>query len=153
MRVLIVEDEADLAAAVCKPLEEKAFACDVAADGELALFSVESWDYDAIGLDLMLPRVDGWTILRTLRKSKSTPLLILTARDALPDKLRGLNSGADDYLTKPFELDELIARLRALIRLAAGKPSPTLERDNISIDTASESVKKGGRAVELSPKE
>lgn len=153
MRILIVEDEPDLARALKKALEEDGFAVDTAGDGESGLFNAESWEYDAIVLDLMLPGLDGWTVLKRLRAKKKTPVLLLTARDAMVDKVRGLNSGADDYLTKPFALDELLARLRALIRRSADKPSPTLRLGSIEINTASKTVKSGGKPVGLTPKE
>jgi two-component system OmpR family response regulator len=153
VRVLVVEDEADLASAVRRALEEEGFSVDVAPDGESGLFNAESWDYDAILLDLMLPRMDGWQVLKRLRAKKKTPVMILTARDAVDDRVRGLDTGADDYLTKPFELSELIARVRALIRRSKEKPSPVLKLGTIEVNTAARTVKKGGRAVELTPKE
>jgi DNA-binding response OmpR family regulator len=153
MRVLVVEDEADLARTVKKALAEEGFAVDTAADGESGLYQAEGVDYDAVILDLMLPRLDGWGVLRKLRLKKKTPVLILTARDAVGDKVRGLNSGADDYLAKPFALDELIARVRALIRRSADKPSPVLRLGDVEINTAARTVKRAGKAVELTPKE
>jgi two-component system OmpR family response regulator len=154
MRVLVVEDEVDLAKAVRQVLEEEGFAVDVAHDGESGLFNAESWAYDAVVLDLMLPRMDGWEILKRLRKARNAvPVLILTARDAVADKVKGLNNGADDYLTKPFSLDELLARLRALIRRSAEKPSPVIKLGDIEINTASRTVKKSGKAVTLTAKE
>lgn len=153
MRILVVEDEADLAGALKKALEEEGMACDVAPDGPSGQFNAENWEYDAIILDLMLPGVSGWEILKRLRKRKATPVLILTARDAIPDKVRGFDSGADDYLTKPFQLDELLARLRALIRRSAGHPSPVIRLGPVEIDTARRSVRKDGREMALAPKE
>lgn len=153
MRVLVVEDEVDLARALRRALEEEGLAVDVAHDGESGLYQAESVDYDAILLDLMLPRLDGWEVLKRLRKKKSTPVLVLTARDAVVDKVKGLNTGADDYLTKPFELTELIARVRALVRRSAGKPSPVVKVGDLEVDTAARTVKKGGKGVELTPKE
>ena len=153
MRVLVVEDERDLASAVQKALVEEGFAVDVANDGESGLFNAESWEYDAVVLDLMLPRLDGWEVLKCLRRRKPTPVLLLTARDAVADKVAGLNAGADDYLTKPFELGELIARLRALIRRSAGKPSPLVRVGDVEINTAARSVKRGGKPVDLTAKE
>lgn len=153
MRILVVEDEPDLAGPLKKALEEEGFACDVAADGESGLFNAESWNYDAILLDLMVPRLSGWEILKRLRKSKSTPVLILTAKDGLPDKLRGFNTGADDYLTKPFKLEELLARLKALIRRSSGHPAPVIRLGSVEVDTASRTVRREGRAVTLAPKE
>src|SRR5262245_12479631 len=111
VRILVVEDEPDLARALRQALEEEGFACDVAADGETAAFDLESWEYDAVCLDLMLPGCDGRTLLARLRRTRPTPVLVLTARDALADKVALLDAGADDYVTKPFELAELIARL------------------------------------------
>ena len=114
MRVLLVEDEVDLARAVWQALEEDGYSVDLARDGETALFQAKSGHYDAVLLDLMLPRRDGWSILRELREAQiKTPVLVLTARDTLADKVRGLDAGADDYLTKPFDIEELLARLRA----------------------------------------
>jgi len=153
VRVLVVEDERDLASAVQKALVEEGFAVDVANDGESGLFNAESWEYDAVVLDLMLPRLDGWEVLKCLRRRKPTPVLLLTARDAVADKVAGLNAGADDYLTKPFELGELIARLRALIRRSAGKPSPLVRVGDVEINTAARSVKRGGKPVDLTAKE
>src|SRR3954453_22364602 len=120
MRVLVIEDEPDLLRVVAQALREAGYAVDEAADGEEGLYKATSWDYDAVVLDLMLPKVDGWRVLERLRKGKKTPVLILTARDAVADRVRGLDLGADDYLVKPFELSELFARLRALIRRSAG---------------------------------
>ncbi len=153
MRILIVEDEIDLARVVRKGLEEEGFAADEAHDGESGLYNALTCDYDAIILDLMLPKLDGWEILRRLRTRKKTPVLILTARDAAVDKVKGLDTGADDYLTKPFRLDELLARVRALIRRAADHPAPVVRLGDIEINTASRTVKKGGRETILSPKE
>jgi two-component system OmpR family response regulator len=124
MRVLVVEDEPDLLGSLMKALREDGYAVDGASDGDDGLYKAESYDYDAIVLDIMLPGIDGWELLRRLRKTKKTPVLMLTARDAVRDRVRGLDTGADDYLVKPFELPELLARLRALIRRSASRPSP-----------------------------
>jgi len=153
MRVLIVEDEVDLASALRSALEEAGFACDVAHDGDAGLNHVETWDYDALVLDLMLPGVDGRTILRRLRETKRTPVLVLTARDVVAEKVELLDAGADDYLTKPFELSELLSRLRALIRRSANEPRPTLEVGRLEIDTVARTVRRDGTTVPLSPKE
>jgi|SRR6185295_1286164 len=153
MRVLIVEDEADLAETVRRAFVEDGFSVDVAADGESGLFNAQSWNYDAIVLDLMLPRMHGFDVLKKIRAKSTTPVLILTARDGLEDKLKGLNSGADDYLTKPFKLAELLARVRALVRRSAGKPSPRLKLGDVEIDSAARIIRKKGKPVELTPKE
>src|SRR5512142_2768261 len=116
MRILIVEDEPDLLRSLAQPLREEGDAVDTANNGEDGFFYAESYDYDAIVLDVMLPQRDGWEVLRRLRQTKKTPVLMLTARDASRDRVRGLDTGADDYVVKPFDLPELIARLRALIR-------------------------------------
>ena len=119
MRVLVVEDEPQLLRAVGEGLAGAGYAVDEVADGESGLFQAIHVDYDAIVLDLMLPVLDGWTVLQRLRESKATPVLVLTARDAVPDKVRCLDAGADDYLTKPFAIAELQARVRALVRRGA----------------------------------
>jgi two-component system, OmpR family, response regulator len=153
MRLLIIEDEADLARAIRSALEEDGFAVDVAPDGESGEYQAESCDYDAILLDLMLPRRDGWTVLDRLRRVKVTPVLVLTARDGVDECVRCLDGGADDFLVKPFELKELRARLRSVIRRSAGKASRTLSIGDVQFDTASRTVRRGGRPVALSPKE
>ena len=153
MRVLVVEDEPDLLEAVAQSLREAGYAVDEAADGRSGIFKAAGVQYDAIVLDLMLPGISGWDLLRELRKTKSTPVLILTARDTLPDRVKGLDSGADDYMTKPFEIPELRARLRALIRRAAGQSKALLEVGDITIDTAERTVRKAGKPVPLTPRE
>src|SRR5262249_62391768 len=112
MRVLVIEDDPDLRLVSATALREDGYAVDEAADGEDGLFKATSWDYDAVVLDVMMPRLDGWTVLERLRRTHKTPVLILTARDAVHDRVRGLDSGADDYLVKPFVPSELLARLR-----------------------------------------
>ncbi len=154
MRVLLVEDEADLASAIARTLADETFAVDVAADGDDALFHAREIGYDVIVLDVMLPGRDGWDIVRALRaEGRTTPILLLTARDTVDDRVRGLNLGADDYLTKPFAVEELVARLRALARRAAGQPSPELVAGDIRIDTAGRRVYRGGREVDLTARE
>jgi two-component system OmpR family response regulator len=153
MRVLVVEDEPDLLRVLSRALREEGYAVDEAPDGQEALYRAMSWDYDAVVLDLMLPRVDGWEVLRQVRRTRKTPVLILTARDAVPDRVRGLDSGADDYLVKPFDLTELLARLRALIRRAAGNAAPVITIGDVVIDTAGRRVTRGGQAVSLTPHE
>jgi two-component system OmpR family response regulator len=154
MRLLVVEDEPALAATLQKALPEAGFAVDVVADGQEALWQAESARYDLIVLDLMLPLVDGWDVVARLRASGNpTPVLVLTARDATADKVRALDAGADDYLTKPFTLAELLARIRALIRRAAGSPSPVVRVGDVQIETNSRRVTREGLDVELAPKE
>jgi two-component system OmpR family response regulator len=153
MRVLAVEDEPDLLGSLLKALREDGYAVDGAPDGEEGLYKAESYDYDAVVLDIMLPGIDGWEVLRRLRKTKKTPVLMLTARDAVRDRVRGLDSGADDYLVKPFELPELLARLRALIRRSASKAQPQLEIGDVTIDTAARKVSRQGQEVLLTARE
>ena len=124
MKILVVEDEPDLLSALVQSLKEAGYAVDSAEDGEEGLFKAAGGGYDAIVLDMMLPRIDGWTLLGTLRKTDTVPVLALTARDAIPDRVRGLDAGADDYLTKPFELTELLARLRASFAARLARPPP-----------------------------
>jgi two-component system OmpR family response regulator len=153
MRVLVVEDEPDLLDSVVKALREDEYAADGATDGEEGLYKAENSDYDAIILDIMLPRMDGWELLRRLRKSRKTPVLMLTARDAVRDRVRGLDTGADDYLVKPFDMAELLARLRALIRRAANEAESRLEIGDVMIDTASRTVSRRGEAITLTARE
>jgi two-component system OmpR family response regulator len=153
MRVLIVEDEPDLLAGLAKALREEGYAVDTAADGEEGLYKAESWPYDAIVLDVMLPKLDGWELLQRLRKSQKTPVLMLTARDRSADRVRGLDTGADDYVVKPFDLPELLARLRALIRRAAGQTRTLLEIGQVIIDTAARTVACAGEPVSLTARE
>jgi two-component system OmpR family response regulator len=153
MRVLLVEDEPDLLDSLIKAVREDGYAVDGAADGEEGLYKAENFDYDAIVLDIMLPRIDGWELLRRLRKTKKTPVLMLTARDAVRDRVRGLDTGADDYLVKPFDLDELLARLRALIRRSARQADSRLEFGDVVIDTAARKVSRGGQSITLTARE
>jgi two-component system OmpR family response regulator len=154
VRLLVVEDERDLADALRRALEEEAFAVDVAEDGEEGLFKIRELPYDAVILDLMLPRLDGWAVLEAARADGiRTPMLLLTARDAIADRVRGLNLGADDYLIKPFALAELVARVRALIRRAYGNPTSTIQIGDIAIDMAARQVRRAGSPVELTARE
>ena len=153
MRILIIEDEADLLAGLSKALREEGYAVDTAADGQEGLYKAQSWEYDALVLDVMLPIMDGWDLLQRLRLTKTTPVLMLTARDAAKDRVRGLDSGADDYLVKPFDLNELLARLRALIRRAAGQTLNVIEIGQVLIDTAARKVSCDGQPVALTARE
>ena len=154
MRVLLVEDHKPLARVLRQGLEEENFAVDLAADGEDADFKVRNTSYDVVVLDLMIPKVDGLTLLSRWRKDGiKTHVLVLTARDGIPDKVRGLDSGADDYMTKPFELEELLARMRALIRRSHEVKDPVLRVHDLEIDTAARTVKRAGQAIALTPRE
>ena len=117
---------------------------DTAKDGEEGLYKATVWNYDAVLLDVMLPKIDGWKVLSDLRRTKKTPVLMLTARDAVADRVRGLNTGADDYLVKPFALKELTARLRALIRRSSGQADPLIRLGEVTVDTAARRVLRGG---------
>src|SRR5437867_9284944 len=140
MRVLVIEDEPDVRRAVAEYLREEGYAVDAASDGEEGQFKANAWEYDVILLDVMLPKVDGWRLLAELRKTKRTPVLMLTARDAVTDRVRGLDTGADDYLVKPFELSEMAARVRALIRRSAGQARPVIEVGAVQVDTTARTV-------------
>ncbi|PQO26587.1 response regulator transcription factor [Blastopirellula marina] len=153
MRVLVVEDDPDLLRGLSQALREERYAVDVAADGDDGLFKSESYDYDAIVLDIMLPGINGLQLLRQLRTTKKTPVLLLTARDALSDRVEGLDQGADDYLVKPFELEELLARLRAIIRRGAGQASSLLSVGEVQVDTAAQTVTFQGEIVTLTAME
>jgi DNA-binding response OmpR family regulator len=154
MRLLLVEDEARVARFIARGLREQAYAVDLAADGEDALYQAAVNSYDAIILDVMLPKKDGFTVCRELRAAGSrVPVLMLTARDAVEDRISGLDTGADDYLTKPFEFGELLARLRALLR-RGGELIPTvIQVADLVIDTRGQQASRAGRNVNLTTKE
>lgn len=153
MRILVVEDEPRLLSNLAKALREEGYAVDTADAGDDGLYKAENCDYDAIVLDIMLPRLDGWEVLDRLRKQKRTPVLMLTARDATRDRVRGLDTGADDYLVKPFDLTELLARLRALIRRSAGQARSKVEVRDLVIDTRARTITRAGQAVTLTARE
>lgn len=153
MRVLVVEDDPDLQDVVASALRQAGYAVDTASDGREGLVKARSWTYDAIVLDLMLPQMNGFEVIRELRKHFTTPVLILTARDSLQDRVVGLDQGADDYLVKPFEIKELQARLRALIRRSAGQAKAAIEIGPVSIDTAARTVMRQGESVALTARE
>jgi len=153
MRILVVEDEPRLLRSLTKALREEGYAVDTAEAGDDGLFKAQSYDYDAVVLDVMLPRLNGWQILEQLRTTKQTPVLMLTALDATGDRVRGLDGGADDYLVKPFDLVELLARLRALIRRAAGNARPEIALKDIVIDTRARTVTRAGQPVTLTARE
>lgn len=153
MRILVVEDQPDLLRTLARTLREDGYAVDTAMDGEEGLGKALENDYDALVLDVMMPRLDGWEVLKRLRATRKTPVLMLTARDAVPDRIRGLDGGADDYLTKPCDLDELLARLRALIRRSVGKARPVLEIGNVVIDQVAKTVALEGEPIALTARE
>lgn len=153
MRLLVIEDDLFLLRSLAASLREENYAVDTAADGESGLFKAVNSDYDCIVLDGMLPVFDGWEVLRRLRPLKKTPVLMLTARDAVPDRVRGLDAGADDYLTKPFDGEELLARIRSLIRRSSGTASSVIEVGDVVIDTAARTVSHQGQDVPLTPRE
>ncbi|HEY8506004.1 MAG TPA: response regulator transcription factor, partial [Gemmataceae bacterium] len=154
MRALLVEDHKPLVRALRQGLEEEGYAVDVAYDGEEADHKASAVEYDVIILDLMLPKIDGLTLLKKWRKSGMTShVLVLTARGALEDKVKGLDLGADDYLTKPFDLEELFARLRALIRRGHRMKDPVIRVHDLVIDTAGRTVRRAGKEIRLTPKE
>jgi two-component system OmpR family response regulator len=153
MRILIVEDEPDLLRSLAQALREEGYAVDTADNGDDGLFNAEGTDYDAVVLDVMLPGIDGWEILKRLRKTKKTPVLMLTARDQTRDRVKGLDTGADDYMVKPFDLPELFARLRALIRRSANKTTNVIEIGKVTIDTAARHVMRADAPVELTARE
>jgi two-component system OmpR family response regulator len=154
MRILLVEDELKMARVLRRGLEQEGYAVDAATDGETALMRARLEEYDVIILDVMLPGRDGFSVCRDLRvEGRWAPVLMLTARDGVADRIRGLDAGADDYLVKPFSFGEMLARLRALIRRGASERPSVLEVDDLVLDPATHIVTRGGTDVDLSPKE
>ena len=153
MRLLIVEDEPDLLKSLARALREEGYAVDTAEDGEDGLYKATSTDYDAIVLDGMLPIMDGWELLKELRKTRQTPVLMLTARDRSADRVRGLDTGADDYVVKPFDLAELLARLRALIRRGSKQSSSKIILGKVEVDTALRIISLSGEVITLTARE
>ena len=155
MRILVVEDERKISSYLKRGLEEQGYAVDTAFTGVEALDWADSAPYDLIILDILLPEMDGLTVCRELRKRGSrTPILMLTARDSVDDRVNGLDAGADDYLVKPFALKELLARLRAMSRRNAEQPkTSTLQLADLALDTLTRRVKRGGKLIELTSKE
>lgn len=154
MRVLVVEDYRPIRVAVQEGLEEAGFAVDVAEDGESGLWMAQTNPYDALVLDLMLPKLDGAAVMRQLRQGGSkVPILLLTAKDTVEDRVAGLDLGADDYLTKPFAFAELVARVRALIRRSYDTPDPVVRIADVEIDTARRLVQRRGETLALSARE
>jgi DNA-binding response OmpR family regulator len=154
MRVLLIEDHKPLVRALKQGLEEEGFAVDSAEDGQEGDLKARTAEYDVIILDLMLPKEDGLSLLQRWRRlGLKTHVLVLTARGSIEDKVKGLDQGADDYLTKPFELEELLARLRALIRRGHQVKDPILRIHDLEIDTSGRAVKRGGQSIHLTPRE
>jgi two-component system, OmpR family, response regulator len=154
VRLLLVEDDAKLARAVGRGLRHEGYAVDVVGDGDAALMQAAVWDYDGIVLDVMLPNRDGFEVCRTLRdRGCWAPILMLTARGQVGDRIRGLDVGADDYLVKPFDLGELLARLRALVRRAPAQRPARLEVGDLVVDPSTHHVARAGVAVELTARE
>jgi len=153
MRILLVEDEPDVRLAISRSLREEGYAVDEADNGIDGLAKAKWWEYDAIILDVMLPKMNGLKVLAALREKLKTPVLILSARDSLDNRIQGLDSGADDYLVKPFSMAELFARLRALIRRSAGNPDPIIRHEDITLDLRTKRVTKGDTPVDLTARE
>jgi two-component system, OmpR family, copper resistance phosphate regulon response regulator CusR len=155
MRVLVVEDERKVASFIRQGLEEEGYAVEMAADGATALdLVVEGPPFDLAILDVMLPRLDGFGVLKATRgRALPTPILVVTARDSVADKVQGLDLGADDYLTKPFSFDEFLARVRALLRRGNGQRVPVLRLADLTLDPATRDVRRGGRRITLSARE
>jgi two-component system OmpR family response regulator len=154
MRLLVVEDEVKMAGLLRRALEEEGYAVDVASNGADGVWLGTENDYDAVLLDVMLPDLDGFDVCRKLREAgRWSPVLMLTARDAVADRVAGLDAGADDYLTKPFSIAELLARLRALIRRGAVERPAILRVGDLTLDPTTRSVKRAGKEIELTAKE
>jgi heavy metal response regulator len=154
MRILVAEDERKVASFIQRGLEAEHYAIDVVYDGEAALAHATDGDYDLLILDVMLPRRDGLSVLKDLRaRQRSLPVLLLTARDTIADKVAGLDSGADDYLTKPFAFEELVARVRALLRRGAPMAPAVLKLADLRLDPTTREVTRAGRRIELTAKE
>jgi len=154
VKILVVEDEKKAAAYLRKGLVENGFVVDVASDGDDGLHLARRGEYELVVLDVMLPRRDGWSVLGELRRAGSqTPVLFLTAKDGLPDRVKGLNLGADDYLVKPFAFSELLARIRSILRRGPSRQPEMLKRADLEIDLIRHRVARGGRKLDLTPKE
>jgi DNA-binding response OmpR family regulator len=154
MRVLLVEDDSRIAHFVAKGLREQSYAVDVATTGEDALYEVAINTYDVVILDVMIPEPDGFAVCKEIRKSRHRmPILMLTARDSIEDRIEGLDRGADDYLTKPFEFRELLARLRALLRRPSGLQPASLKVADLVVDTTAQTVSRGGKKIAMTTKE
>ncbi len=154
MRILVIEDEIKVANFIKKGLEEERYAVDIALDGEYGLYLSEVYDYDLIVLDLMIPKIDGLEVLRRIRSNKNkVPILVVTAKDTAEDIVRGLDSGCDDYLTKPFEFKVFLARVRALLRRERPDLEPVLKVADLTLSPITHKVKRGDKEIELTAKE
>lgn len=154
LRILVAEDERDLLEITVKRLKSDGFGVDGCENGEDALYYIENTKYDMAVLDIMMPKIDGLTVLRTLRaRGNAIPVLLLTAKDSISDRVEGLNSGADDYLIKPFAYDELIARIRALLRRNSTEKTDVLKVADLTIELSTKKVSRGGKEIVLSAKE
>jgi DNA-binding response OmpR family regulator len=154
VKILVVEDEVDLNSIITRHLKKQGYSVDSAFDGEEALDFIKVGSYDIIIADIMMPKMDGYTLIKELRdKGISTPVLILTAKDEINDKVMGLDLGADDFVVKPFEFDELLARIRALLRRQYGSSDNILQIDDLFINISEKSVTRGGKHIELTGKE
>jgi DNA-binding response OmpR family regulator len=154
MRILVVEDEAKVASFIRRALEEESYAVDVCAEGTRGLDLARQGSYDLVILDLMLPEMSGFEVLKALRKDRlAVPVLILTARSQVDEKVKGLDAGADDYLTKPFAIEELLARVRVLLRRGVGEATGLLQVDDLVLNPATREVTRGGKRIELTAKE
>lgn len=154
MRILVVEDVVDMNRLIVKTLKKEGYSVDGCYDGEEAMDYLFGAEYDGILLDVMLPKVDGYEVLRRIReKGMNTPVLMLTARDAIPDRVKGLDLGADDYLVKPFDFAELLARIRAMTRKRAGSKRNQFTIDDLTLDTTTRTVFRAGEEITLLPKE
>jgi two-component system copper resistance phosphate regulon response regulator CusR len=154
MRIFVVEDDERLASVIARGLRKHSYAVDVACDGETAIFQAETNEYDLLVLDVMIPRHDGFDVCRSLRENGfAAPILFLTARDSVADRVRGLELGGDDYLVKPFDFDELVARVRALMRRRHVLRSTVLAVADLTLDTATRTASRAGRAIDLTAKE
>src|SRR3954451_16691566 len=150
MRILLIEDEAKAAAFLAKGLREADFTVEIARDGENGLERVRKEKFDLLIVDVMLPKKDGWEVVEQLRNEGSkAPILFLTARDSVPDRVKGLELGADDYLVKPFAFSELLARIRSILRRNSGRPSESLSIANLEIDLIGHRAMRGGVRLEL----
>lgn len=154
MRILVAEDERDLNRLICQTLERAGYSVDTCYDGEAALDNLLGAEYDCLLLDIMMPKKDGHAVLRAVRAQGSTvPVIFLTARDSVQDRIEGLDLGADDYLVKPFDFDELLARIRAATRKYSVQKTSVLTLADLTVDTSSRTVTRGGKEIRLSAKE